>query len=673
MVSSINNQHYLAVRPLSDLASDVEEYVDEVAAATGLGKLVVTQKLTGTALTIIKASENPEELKAMAADLKKAGLRAAVVSRTEIRSGLRPVQAKSVEIGQKRITFFTSNGEEALTLDGGKSVLIVIASPEFKALHERRIKKMSTGGTDPVTLGETLRLIYGAKPVVDIYLAGSSTPCRVDSARFNYNSLGDLGTSAAATNIPVIIKEVKRLAKSALLETGFGESTIPSIDTSQVRDRGDFMKKFSAYSRFIYLSTMRGVFAPPKTTGPLSKVPVISELGGMLWGGPLLVATIGGAGGGAGSGANKSGVSEDETEHIRVGASLGEVLPAAPEGLKVDGRSRFGKGVGVVFHLASARKYGPPTLTAPLMLIALAFFGLAAMIERIEPVSISIVSFGLILFIHSFMLIKRKHAIENCPTSNIGTMPMGEVEVYGAARRKYQLKTPYSLLDCVYYSYNHYVMVRTDKGVKRRLKAWGSSGSIPFYVEDDTGRVQVIPSGAIIKGGENHTTRHGDLSTAGSQIMEETFISVGRYLYVMGFAHRVLTEAGATKKKLMSKLRELKADKEKMMEFDFDGDGNIDAAEWDEARLAMEEEAMLERLDEKKKKDTVAIGEHPTGGLFYISDSHEEGILTGLAWSIPFAFITGIACVAGGAYFILQIVRNEAILNEILTLTGNIF
>ena len=670
-MTSINTQHYLVIRPLSDAAADVVEYVDEVAAAVGLTKLMVTQKLTGTALTVIKASDDPEELGAMAADLKKAGVNAAVVARTEIRSGEKPVRTKSIEVGERRVTFFTSNGEEALTLDGTKSVLIVISSPDFKKIHKRRVKKMTTGGAGPVTLDETLRLIYGAAPVLDIYLAGSPTPVRVDSARFNYNSLGDLSTGAATANIPVIIKEVTRLSKSALLETGFGESTIPSIDTSHISDRVEFLKKFTSYSRFIYLSTMRGVFTPPKSKGPLSRVPVINELGGLLWGGPLFAATIGGAATiGAGS---RPGSGEAKTERIRVGPSLGKALPPPPEGMVESGKSRFGRSLGGAMRLASLRSYGPLLLVAPLLLIAVAFFALGAAVERAEPLSVTLVAFGVVLFIHSFVLIKRKHAIENCPTSKIGTMPMGEVEVNGAAQQKYHMQTPYSLIACVYYSYSHYVMVRTDKGLSRKLKAWGSSGNVPFYVKDKTGKVQVIPGGAIIKGGERHTTRHGNPGASGTQIMEETYISVGSRLYVMGFAHRIRTEAGATKKKMMAKLRSLKGNKEKLSAFDTDGDGRIDGAEWDEARRAMEEEALAERLDEKRKEDAVAIGVHPTGGLFYISDKHEEGILSSLAWRIPASFVFSVAMVAGGAYFILHILRNEAILNEIERLVGNIF
>ena len=74
---------------------------------------------------------------------------------------------------------------------------------------------------------------------------------------------------------------------------------------------------------------------------------------------------------------------------------------------------------------------------------------------------------------------------------------------------------------------------------------------------------------------------------------------------------------------------------------------------------------MLERLHAKKKND-IAIGTHPTGGLFYISDSNEKAILTSMSWRIPLFLILGIAGTSLGGLYVLKLLGNKAILDKLL-------
>ncbi|MEE9615115.1 MAG: hypothetical protein V3W31_09270, partial [Thermodesulfobacteriota bacterium] len=325
------------------------------------------------------------------------------------------------------------------------------------------------------------------------------------------------------------------------------------------------------------------------------------------------------------------------------------------------------------------RALGPPVFCFPLAVMAVAPLWVAYAAEALEPLSISLLSAGLLIFIHSLVLIKRKRAIENCPTSRIRTMPMGTVEVAGRARRKFAMKSPYTNTDCVYYSYKVYDRVRVKNGYRYVLKEWGDSGNIPFYVEDDTGRVLVLPNEAIIRGGRSETLR-GDYRSsffaAGQGIhisdgkVEETVIPEGESLYVMGFAHRMRISFAEKRRKFIERLKALKSDKTRLRQYDADMDGKINDEEWETAKKDVEDKMLAEKLASKKNEDNIAIGPYPSGGLFYISDKHEEAILDSMAWRIPLFLTLGLAGTTGGGIYLLQVLRHGDILGELQRLFG---
>ena len=135
----------------------------------------------------------------------------------------------------------------------------------------------------------------------------------------------------------------------------------------------------------------------------------------------------------------------------------------------------------------------------------------------------------------------------------------------------------------------------------------------------------------------------------------ERVVPTGQRLYVMGYARRLHASEHDRRQLLQAKVREVKGDSVRMARFDTDGDGRIDAREWEAARTTVEEEALVEALDTGGERDEVAIGDHPTGGLFYISDRREEAILASLAWRAPLAFSVGVAAIGGGGYALTRL------------------
>jgi len=109
------------------------------------------------------------------------------------------------------------------------------------------------------------------------------------------------------------------------------------------------------------------------------------------------------------------------------------------------------------------------------------------------------ISVGIAFLILGLNSLKQKHIIEALPTSNIRSIAMGLVEIYGEViPGKNLLKSPFSGEDCVYYKYqiqelrhtkNHSYWATIKSGEER----------VNFYLKDDTGIVLVDPKGAKIE------------------------------------------------------------------------------------------------------------------------------------------------------------------------------
>lgn len=107
--------------------------------------------------------------------------------------------------------------------------------------------------------------------------------------------------------------------------------------------------------------------------------------------------------------------------------------------------------------------------------------------------------FGISLFVKGLLWMKQKRLIENIPTSKIRSLAMGLVEVFGEVVpiQKIMLKSPLSNKDCVYYKYaieEH----RSSGKHSRWVTVKSGEDRVHFFLQDETGRVLIDPSGAEI-------------------------------------------------------------------------------------------------------------------------------------------------------------------------------
>ena len=102
---------------------------------------------------------------------------------------------------------------------------------------------------------------------------------------------------------------------------------------------------------------------------------------------------------------------------------------------------------------------------------------------------------GVYLFYRGFRLLQRKRLIMNTPASKIRSAAMGLVEVSGLAAGPYTLRAPVTGLSCYYYRSMAWQWKREGRS-KQWVKVADESMHVPFYLDDNTGRVLVNPQNA---------------------------------------------------------------------------------------------------------------------------------------------------------------------------------
>ena len=104
---------------------------------------------------------------------------------------------------------------------------------------------------------------------------------------------------------------------------------------------------------------------------------------------------------------------------------------------------------------------------------------------------------GLYLFLKGFRVYWKFRVLEDVPLTAIRGVAMGFVRVRGRATGEEVLTSPVSNLPCYYYNL-HVEKWMVDKSENRgHWVPWRrDSDAVPFYLEDETGKVLVYPRGA---------------------------------------------------------------------------------------------------------------------------------------------------------------------------------
>jgi hypothetical protein len=115
--------------------------------------------------------------------------------------------------------------------------------------------------------------------------------------------------------------------------------------------------------------------------------------------------------------------------------------------------------------------------------------------ERLIPWCVIGICAGIYLFIQGFRLLQRRNLILNTPVSKIRSASLGLIELNGLAVGPYTLTAPITARSCYYYRTLVWEWKQRGKN-KQWVKAAAECMHVPFFLDDNTGKVMVDPRGA---------------------------------------------------------------------------------------------------------------------------------------------------------------------------------
>jgi hypothetical protein len=98
-------------------------------------------------------------------------------------------------------------------------------------------------------------------------------------------------------------------------------------------------------------------------------------------------------------------------------------------------------------------------------------------------------------FVRGFRLLQRKRLILNTPASKIRSASMGLVEISGLARGPHVMVSPLKQVECYYYRSLAWELKQRGKN-SEWVKVAEETLHVPFYVDDNTDKLLVDPTGA---------------------------------------------------------------------------------------------------------------------------------------------------------------------------------
>jgi hypothetical protein len=133
---------------------------------------------------------------------------------------------------------------------------------------------------------------------------------------------------------------------------------------------------------------------------------------------------------------------------------------------------------------------------------------------------------GLYLFYRGFRLLQRRQLILNTPVSKIRSASMGMVELNGLAVGPYTMIAPITERACYYYRTVAWEWKRRGRS-SQWVKVAAECMHVPFFLDDNTGKVMVDPCGADL---DLHRDFHQEFCDGLFTIKEEAPANVHSFL-----------------------------------------------------------------------------------------------------------------------------------------------
>lgn len=260
-----------------------------------------------------------------------------------------------------------------------------------------------------------------------------------------------------------------------------------------------------------------------------------------------------------------------------------------------------------------------------------------------------LLGFAAVLGWFGFGAWRRARLIADTPTAKLRGAPQGYVELQGRAQILDGVPNiaPLTQKPCVWWRYRI-----ERRGSKNRWSTVerGESDAI-FGFTDDTGSCVVDPDGAEVKAGSTQRWhgisrypgsagrgRSGWLSmglslVGGRYRYSEERIIGNEPMYLIGWFRSQQDALDYDKRQaLRERLAALKRDKSRLMQFDADGNGEIDQDEWEAAREAMAREVDEEHASLALQDALDIMARPPDGRPFVLAVGDAQKVLRRFRW-----------------------------------------
>ncbi len=284
---------------------------------------------------------------------------------------------------------------------------------------------------------------------------------------------------------------------------------------------------------------------------------------------------------------------------------------------------------------------------------------------------------GVGLYLWGWRALRRRWIITSMPTSKVRSCAMGLAELRGRARSvaaEGPRPSPVRGLPCVWARVTVTEISESSKGRTRSHRVIDREIREPFHLEDETGRMMVMPDKAEMHGvvltditvhpgvqppGDvakfcdmnGVPWRTGSIFTRKRYHVQEWAILADAETYVLGEAAKLNSFVDRMRKNVTERLRALLKDPARRAATDANKDGVIQQEEWDSARNKVQEEVLKEDLAGQSREapaPDVAIRK-PRFSFFIIASGTEKEALQAQghpAWLI----IGGLALFGGGVW-----------------------
>ena len=591
---------WLIVDQLALPPADFVELLSEIHRTFGLDPYTARQRLLGRGYSLLLHGSS-EKLSPLLALLTAHTIPARLL--TPKLPKTHPAKLQSLRRSAATLMLMADNTE--LRIDRDVHVVAVLADLSgtvvangVKQLLVRNAYQGAAVAAQPHDEVAFCRAISKAQPVLDLYLLDRQGEIRgavrARPGGYDPTGLGEARTPSAGLNLLALIALARSSAGRLTLRSDFGLANLPGCQLDTPLSEVNLGKNLVALSRF---GSLVAQFSGQNRFESLESPVLQSHQGSQT----------------------RQRIQTNETSPV-------SPLPPPPEG-GAESRRQW---------LCS----WPDTLGTLLLFVVLIFARTGqGMASGLVPGLVAI-----FLFWRGFAAVRLKRLIENTPVSKIRSLAAGMVEVCGRVERCYALVTPVTLTPCIYYCLRRYR--RDNRNGKWRLTSQRASGLLPFWLQDATGKVLIDPIAADLRpasrqegSGEGlNSGFFGRESSPDNDVkwVEES-IPEGETIYILGFAAPRRIAGDSLSEATAARLREVKGSSELRQRFDQNGDGQIDADEWDETRRVIADEVAKIHLaggrQRRKQEEALVIAAPRRRSLpFLIAQSLSEGAVTSVLW-----------------------------------------